>query len=180
VSPRTTRVPPAPARGSAQPTGASERPASIGERSTRQKRALAVLLSELEIFRTAQDIHQLLRARGERLGLTTVYNQLRSLAEADEVDVLRNEAGEALFRQCRTSAHHHHLLCRVCGRTVELDDDGIESWAAQTANAAGYTDVAHTVEIVGTCRSCQPRRRGGSARSTKYPSGPNNGMGGRS
>jgi Fur family ferric uptake transcriptional regulator len=135
------------------------RAANVGERSTRQKRALATLLSEVDSFRTAQDIHQLLRARGERVGLTTVYNQLRSLADSGEVDVLRSETGESLFRQCHTESHHHHLLCRVCGRTVEINGGGIEAWAAEIAASEGYVDVAHTVEIVGTCVSCQPRRR---------------------
>ncbi len=138
---------------------ASDSGVNPGERSTRQKRALATLLTEVDSFRTAQDIHQLLRARGERVGLTTVYNQLRALADADEVDVLRSESGESLFRQCHTESHHHHLLCRVCGRTVEVEGDGIESWAADLAKNAGYIDVAHTVEIVGTCPSCQPRRK---------------------
>jgi Fur family ferric uptake transcriptional regulator len=137
----------------------TDRGMNVGERSTRQKRALAALLSEVDSFRTAQDIHQLLRARGERVGLTTVYNQLRALADAEEVDVLRSETGESLFRQCHTETHHHHLLCRVCGRTVEINGEGIESWAAEIANSQGYVDVAHTVEIVGTCVSCQPRRR---------------------
>ncbi|MDQ1463677.1 MAG: Fur family transcriptional regulator, ferric uptake regulator [Actinomycetota bacterium] len=130
-----------------------------GERSTKQKRALAGLLGDLEAFRTAQDLHQLLRARGERVGLTTVYNQLKALADAGEVDVLRSESGEALYRQCRTEAHHHHLLCRVCGRTVEVDGPSIEAWTAEVGRREGYTDIAHTVEIVGTCAACQPRRR---------------------
>jgi Fur family ferric uptake transcriptional regulator len=133
--------------------------APTGERSTRQKRALRTLLSEVDSFRTAQDIHQLLRARGERVGLTTVYNQLRALADAEEVDVLRSESGESMFRRCHTETHHHHLLCRVCGRTVEINGEAIESWATEIARSEGYSDVAHTVEIVGTCGSCQPRRR---------------------
>lgn len=136
-----------------------ERLTALGERSTRQKRALAGLLSEVDAFRTAQDLHQLLRARGARVGLTTVYNQLRALAEADELDVLRNDSGELLFRQCHTGDHHHHLLCRVCGRSVEVNGSAVESWAAELARREGYADVTHTVEIVGVCADCQPRQR---------------------
>jgi Fur family transcriptional regulator, ferric uptake regulator len=129
------------------------------ERSTRQKRALAALLGDIDTFRTAQDLHQLLQARGERVGLTTVYNQLRALADAGEVDVLRSESGEALYRRCRTESHHHHLLCRRCGRTVEIEGPNIEAWASDLAHREGYTDVAHTVEIVGTCSDCRSLRR---------------------
>jgi Fur family ferric uptake transcriptional regulator len=134
-------------------------PTAGGERSTRQKRALAGLLADIDTFHTAQDLHQLLQARGERVGLTTVYNQLKALADAGAVDVLRSEAGEALYRRCRTGAHHHHLLCRICGRTVEITGPAdFESWATELASREGYTDVAHTIEIVGTCSNCRPRR----------------------
>ncbi len=135
------------------------RPGAAGERSTRQKRALAGLLGEIDAFYTAQDLHQLLKARGERVGLTTVYNQLRTLADTGEVDVLRSESGEALYRQCRTDSHHHHLLCRECGRTVEVAGPNIEAWTADIGEREGYTDVTHTIEIVGTCARCQPSRR---------------------
>jgi len=137
---------------------AAERPSTFGERSTRQKRALAGLLAEVDAFRTAQDLHQLLRTRGERVGLTTVYNQLRSLADAGDLDVLRNDAGELLFRQCRTGAHHHHLLCRVCGRSVDVNGAAVETWAAAVSQEAGYVDVTHMVEIVGVCPDCARRR----------------------
>ena len=134
-----------------------------GERSTRQKRALAALLAEVDGFRSAQDLHAVLRTRGERVGLTTVYNQLRQLADAGEVDVLRAEDGETIYRRCSTDVHHHHLLCRSCGRTVEIDGPDVEGWADRLAAQEGFTDVSHTLEIVGICPACS-RRRGRSRR----------------
>jgi Fur family ferric uptake transcriptional regulator len=89
------------------------------------------------------------------VGLTTVYNQLRALAEAGEVDTFRSEEGETLYRQCRTTEHHHHVVCRSCGKTVEIEDDAVETWASRVAKRAGFSDVEHTVEIVGTCRDCR-------------------------
>ena len=123
-------------------------------RSTRQKRALAAVVDEAQEFRSAQELHEALRARGEQVGLTTVYNQLRALAESGLVDTLRSADGETLYRRCDTSGHHHHLLCRVCGRTVEVAGSTVERWAEKVAAEAGFVDVAHTVEVVGTCPSC--------------------------
>src|ERR1700733_11398659 len=129
----------------------SVRPASR-ERSTPQKRALAALLAASSGFRSAQDLYAELRGRGQNVGLTTVYNQLGALAEAGEVDAVRTETGEMLFRRCATAAHHHHLLCRRCrGRTIEVEGPEVEQWADRVAAAHGFTDVAHTVEVVGTC-----------------------------
>lgn len=141
---------------------ANEVPArpAVGERATWQKRALAAILADSDAFRSAQDLHAELRNRGDRIGLTTVYNQLRAMAAAGSVDVLRTEDGEALYRRCATDNHHHHLLCRRCGKTIEIDPPpDVEAWAARTARARHFADVSHTLEIVGTCQTCQRRTR---------------------
>jgi Fur family transcriptional regulator, ferric uptake regulator len=123
------------------------------QRNTKQRHAVAALLAEVNDFRTAQDLHGLLRDRGERVGLTTVYRALQSMADAGELDVMRLPSGEQLFRQCSRS-HHHHLVCRSCARTVEVAGPTVESWADRIAGEHGFVDISHTVEIFGTCPSC--------------------------
>lgn len=132
-------------------------------RSTRQKRALSAVLEEADGFLSAQELHAALRARGEPVGLTTVYNQLRTLADADQVDSRLSEEGETLYRLCDRDDHHHHLVCRECGRTVEVADRSVERWATQVAASEGFVDVAHTVEVVGTCKKCAGAARGRTA-----------------
>lgn len=122
-------------------------------RSTRQRAAVAALLAEVDDFRSAQEIHDLLRHRGERVGLTTVYRSLQMLADSQEVDVLRLPDGETAYRRC-SRGHHHHLVCRVCGRTVEVDGPAVERWADKVAAQHGFVEVEHTLEIVGTCQQC--------------------------
>jgi len=124
------------------------------ERSTRQKRALAAILESSAGFRSAQDLHAELQARGENVGLTTVYNQLRTLAETGDLDALRADDGETRYRRCDTEHHHHHLVCRRCGRTVEVEGPEVERWAARVADIHGFVDVTHTVEVLGTCAQC--------------------------
>jgi len=124
-----------------------------GRRSTRQRAAVVELLSRIDDFRSAQELHDELRKRGDGIGLTTVYRTLQSLAEAGEVDVLRTANGEAVYRRC-SSHHHHHLVCRHCGRTVEVEGPTVERWAEQIAQAHNFTDIDHTVEISGVCPAC--------------------------
>jgi Fur family transcriptional regulator, ferric uptake regulator len=124
------------------------------ERSTRQKRALAAVLDASEGFRSAQELHAELQARGENVALTTVYNQVRALADAGELDVLRSDDGETLYRRCASDEHHHHLVCRSCGSAIEVEGPEVERWATSTGQAHGYADVTHTVEILGTCPAC--------------------------
>ncbi|MQA98335.1 MAG: transcriptional repressor [Streptosporangiales bacterium] len=111
-------------------------------------------LTDSEGFRSAQDIYADLRATGAKIGLTTVYRALQTMCEKGEVDVLRNDDGEAVYRACRTEEHHHHLVCRHCGRTVEVEGPAVERWADRVAAEHGFRDVTHTVEVFGTCADC--------------------------
>lgn len=105
-------------------------------------------------FLGAQAIYARIRAEGTPIGLATVYRILQDLAAAGQVDVVRSGEGEALYRLCGSPGHHHHLICRHCGRAVELDADVVERWAQEVAEEHGFTAADHVVEIVGTCRGC--------------------------
>ncbi len=122
-------------------------------RSTRQRAAISALLENREEFRSAQELHDELRRRGEGIGLTTVYRTLQSMAAAGLVDTLRTDTGESLYRRC-SEHHHHHLVCRDCGMTVEVQGGQVEKWTAEIAKAHGFSDVSHTVEIFGVCAGC--------------------------
>lgn len=123
------------------------------QRSTRQRRAVAAILDELDGFASAQEIHDALRHKGDQVGLSTVYRNLQAMADAAEVDALRGGDGETLYRQC-SAGHHHHLVCRSCGRTVEVEGPTVERWADAIAAEHGFDDVEHTLEIFGTCTDC--------------------------
>ncbi|HVE63361.1 MAG TPA: transcriptional repressor [Mycobacteriales bacterium] len=124
------------------------------QRSTRQRAAVAAVLAAEPTFRSAQDIHERLRSQGDKVGLTTVYRTLQGLADAGEVDVLRTADGESVYRQCASDDHHHHLVCRACGRTIEVAAPEVEEWSARLARRHGFSEVTHTLDIFGVCRRC--------------------------
>jgi len=127
-------------------------------RSTRQRTAVSAALEEVDDFRTAQELHAILRDRGDSIGLATVYRALQALADTGAVDILRTADGEATYRRC-SSHHHHHLVCRSCGRTIEVEGPAVERWADRVADEHGFVDVSHTLEVSGTCADCARRRR---------------------
>lgn len=125
-------------------------------RNTRQRGEVLALLAETDDFRTPQQLHSTLRQRGAKVGLTTVYRTLQVLLDAGEVDTMRLPTGDQLYRRC-SQTHHHHLVCRRCGRTVEVEGPAVESWADTVAAHHGYTDISHTLEIFGLCAACTKR-----------------------
>ncbi len=104
-------------------------------------------------FASAQEIYALMQRDGQQIGLTTVYRSLQSLLNDKIVDVLRREDGEAIYRLCGES-HHHHLVCKSCGKTVEIEGGAIEKWAKNIASENGFRDVGHTAELFGICSNC--------------------------
>mgnify|MGYP006189691949 FL=1 len=128
-------------------------------RPTRQRRAINEALQAAVDFQSAQDVHDGVRNAGEKVGLATVYRTLQAMADAGEVDVRHNPAGEATYRRCSPS-HHHHLVCRSCGKTVEITGSAVETWAHSIADQHGFSDVSHTVELVGLCAECAAQAAG--------------------
>lgn len=128
----------------------TERRTNVGSRASSKREAIAGVMASSDDFRSAQDIHELMRSTEKKVGLATVYRTLQAMNEAGELDSLRAESGELTYRLC-SQVHHHHLVCRECGKAIEVRGPAVEKWAAATAAEHGFRDVSHVVEIFGTC-----------------------------
>ncbi|MDA8549850.1 MAG: Fur family transcriptional regulator [Aquiluna sp.] len=122
-------------------------------RNTWQKTAVLEQLSNTAEFVSAQELHQKISQSGKKLGLTTVYRALTEMVEQGLADSLSISDGEMRYRIC-TPEHHHHLICRVCGKTVEFDMPGFEELALEVAKANGFTELSHEIELFGVCAGC--------------------------
>lgn len=120
---------------------------------SRRRAEVSAALGELPGFVSAQDVYAGMRSAGSPIGLATVYRALQSMVDDGEADLLRAPEGEALYRRC-SGTHHHHLVCRSCGRTVEVKAPSVERWARDVAARHGFTDAQHTVEVTGICATC--------------------------
>lgn len=123
------------------------------KRNTWQRAAVRDFLVANEDFKTAQEVHAELRNVGDKVGLATVYRALQAMVEAGELDMVRTPDGEAAYRAC-TPGHHHHVVCRNCAYTVEIEAEAVEQWANTVATKYGFTDAGHEIEIFGLCAAC--------------------------
>lgn len=126
------------------------------KRKTWQRAAVQEALEATEEFVSAQTLHARMRDDGSPIGLTTVYRALAALAEHGDADSLQSE-GEQLYRAC-SPMHHHHLICRRCGLTVEIEASVVESWAKDVATEHGFTEPSHVVDVFGLCTDCSLHR----------------------
>lgn len=127
---------------------------TVHSRATRQRAMLLSIMDETEEFRSAQEIHRILRDAGSTIGLTTVYRAMQQLVDAGEADMITITGDEKLYRRCRRAAHHHHLVCRSCGTAREVRVPSVERAVDRLAADHGFTDVDHMLEIFGRCPAC--------------------------
>ncbi|WP_433280717.1 Fur family transcriptional regulator [Pseudonocardia xinjiangensis] len=146
--------PSTPGHGPARPT---RRTPSVPV-ATVARRAILAALAESSAFVTAQALHARLTAEGHRMGLATVYRALRIYADIGDIDRTRAEDGTVLFRYRPDPGHHHYLRCRSCGYSVPIHSEPFEAWTATIGSRHDFTDLTHTVEVLGTCSSCWMHR----------------------
>ncbi|HEX5857179.1 MAG TPA: transcriptional repressor [Microbacterium sp.] len=132
----------------------------MAQRNTWQRERVRDALAGARGFVSAQSLHAALRDDNTGIGLATVYRTLSGLAAAGEADSLQSPDGEALYRACVSPGHHHHLICRSCGLTVEIEATEVEAWARRTAAQHGFTEAEHVVDIFGLCAACAKAREG--------------------
>jgi Fur family transcriptional regulator, ferric uptake regulator len=125
-------------------------------RSTAKQRTVLEVLREQENFRSAQQLYlEIHRHRQLRIGLTSVYRILRTLAADRIAETQRAEDGEILYRLSTGAGHRHYLICRRCGRAVAFTPVDIEEHSRRLSRQHHYTDVTHYVDLYGTCPRCR-------------------------
>lgn len=130
----------------------------MAQRNTWQRDKVREALTDARGFVSAQSLHATLRDDNTGIGLATVYRALAGLAANGEADSLQSPEGEALYRACESDGHHHHLICRSCGLTVEIEAKDVEQWAQRTAAMHGFREAEHIVDIFGRCTPCAKAR----------------------
>jgi Fur family ferric uptake transcriptional regulator len=124
-------------------------------RPTRQRTTVLQALVAADGFVSAQVLHAGLLSSGARVGLSTIYRTLTALANAGRADTVRDQTGERMFRYRPGVDHRHYLICRECGLSLPVDSSLVENWADHVGTASGFAEVQHTIELTGTCDTCQ-------------------------
>ena len=128
------------------------------KRNTKQRDDVREALKHQDGFVSAQELHQALKNDGLSIGLATVYRTLTALVDSSEADSL-TRGSETVYRACEPG-HHHHLVCRECGVTVEIAATAIEAWAKDVAAQHGFSAPEHLVDVFGVCPACQETSTG--------------------
>ena len=125
-----------------------------GHRLTGQRRAVAELIAEHDGHFTAADLVDSARRRRLDLSRATLFRSIDLLTDLGVVERVDLPSGEHAYVPC-APAHHHHVVCSRCGRTVEVEDCGVAAAVDEISRRSGYTIESHRLELYGVCGRCQ-------------------------
>ena len=116
----------------------------------------------------AEDVYRILLARGEVVGLATVYRVLTQFEAAGLVTRHHFENGMAVFELNRGD-HHDHIVCLDCGKVEEFVDKEIEERQKAIASTKGFDIDDHSMILYGRCRKVDCPSRAAAALMAKKP-----------
>jgi len=124
---------------------------------TRQRDLIAGTLFTSPEHLSADALHRQVRARGERVGVATVYRALELLTRSGLVRVHEFGDGSRRYEGATPQGSHGHLVCGVCGGVEEFTNERMERMLPIIADEHHFRYGRHRVELHGTCRECQRR-----------------------
>src|SRR5881392_2439461 len=126
-----------------------------GYRSGAARAAVVELLGRQNCCLSAQEIFDRLRKARRPVGIASVYRALEALAELRLVKRVDAGDGIARFEPAPSDGdHHHHLVCRDCGKVEAFSDSRLEGAIDRVAGGLGYSVDEHEVVLVGACADC--------------------------
>lgn len=123
-------------------------------RATAPRHAIADLISRRTGHFTAADLIADARSGNIRIGRATVFRTLDLLNAQGALERIDLPSGEHAYVACAPEQHHHHVVCRNCGRSVEVGDAGLQSVVGEIARRSGFRIDSHRLELYGLCPEC--------------------------
>jgi Fe2+ or Zn2+ uptake regulation protein len=127
-----------------------------GLRVTAPRLAVPGVLAE-HPHSTADAVATLVRADRRRVSTQAVYDVLTACTAAGLLRRIE-PAGSAARYETRTGDNHHHLVCRGCGRTTDVDCVAGSRPCLGPEDSAGYLVDEAEIVFWGFCPGCRPPR----------------------
>lgn len=129
-----------------------------GFKITPQRRAIIeVLLENNHYHLSSEEIYDKVRESCPEIGLATVYRTVRILDEVDAISKLNLDDGCIRYElklDDETGHNHHHLICKKCGKILEVKDDLLDNIEKEIEAEYGFRIKDHDLKFYGYCSEC--------------------------
>ena len=136
-----------------------------GYKLTPQRRAIVdtIVLNEGKHL-TAEEIYDEVKKDCPEIGLATVYRTILLLEEIGVVSRLHLNDGCSRYELVHSDEvhRHHHLICNVCNKVIEVKDDLLEEIEVRVEKEYKFKIVDHALKFYGICNECQEKNNEGN------------------
>lgn len=122
-------------------------------------RILSLLIENNNKHLSAEDIHNLLLASGEKIGIATVYRTLGVLEKLNLIARLYVDDGCIRYQVLDPHKvhEHHHLICQRCGKIVDMQDDLLDNLEDKIKDIYDFKVTNHKLKFYGICSECMKK-----------------------
>jgi Fur family ferric uptake transcriptional regulator len=129
-----------------------------GHRLTPQRMLVIEILHNAERHISAEEIYRQLHKRYPYANISTVYRTLELLKKSNLV--METDFGEGRVRyHIADKGHHHHLICRSCGKTIDLEESLLHPLEDTLLRKYDFDADLRHLAISGECSRCRGRKR---------------------
>ena len=120
---------------------------------------LEVLADHRDKHMTAEDIYELVKEDYPEIGLANIYRTVQLLREMQLVDRINLDDGCLRYEisdlfDGETKHHHHHLICKTCGKVVPFEEDLLDELERLVEQETGFRVSDHELKFYGQCEEC--------------------------
>ena len=128
-----------------------------GFKLTPQRRLILEFIHDNESHLMAEEILKFVGARAPGVDKSTVYRTLDLLEESR--CVFKSEIDGHFIYHHAEDGHHHHLVCRSCGKSVDCNEDIFSGVKNILSKQYGFeADMKHLM-VSGICKECRSKRK---------------------
>ncbi|QGU93775.1 transcriptional repressor [Clostridium bovifaecis] len=130
-----------------------------GYKLTKQRKSIIeVLIENTGKFLSVEDIYTECKVKYPKTNLSTVYRNMEILEDIDLVHKTSINGSSSSYEITCNECHHHHLICKNCGKTETIDYCPVDDITSKINNN-GFTVTDHKLEIYGYCNSCNKKKK---------------------
>ncbi|KPL14267.1 hypothetical protein AMJ74_03690 [candidate division WOR_3 bacterium SM1_77] len=133
-----------------------------GLKSSDKRSFIVNYFVEADRHYTVEELYDEIRKVKPEIGYSTVYRALKLLVRCGLATECTFNDSAVRYEPAHQSQHHDHLICRVCGRIIEFENDKIEKLQKDVAHRYGFHVSAYSLQLYGECRKCRKRKKEGT------------------
>ena len=128
---------------------------SLGYKLTPQRKVVIdIILKNDHNHLNTEEIYEQVKSYYPNIGLATVYRTLIILSDIKVINKINFDDGCIRYEINTIDHQHHHLICRNCGKVIEVKEDLLEELEVVVEKKYQFKIIDHNLKFYGLCKNC--------------------------